>query len=100
MFQRLYFEWLFQIGLGSRTRGLQRLTIDSNSDALAQNEPIFALESWNFPKGVDIEVLSTHTLGWLLVNDLNLEAICLCNSQEDSRARVLLQKIRNMLIKQ
>lgn len=92
--------WLFEIGLGKVHQGgvqgqsfrLEVLTIDSDSNALAQNEPVFALEGWDFPKRVDLEVLGTHALRWLLDDNLEFEAICLRNSQEYCCARVVLQK--------
>lgn len=79
---------------------LGALTIDRDSNSLTQNEPIFALEGRNFSKGVETEVRRTNTLKWLLIDKLDFEAICLCNSQEHSCARVALQKKnRNMLMR-
>lgn len=77
-------------GLNRADVKLEALTINSDGNALAQNEPIFALEGGDFSKSVDIEVLGTHAFGWLLVDNLDFEAICLRNSQEHSCARVLL----------
>lgn len=57
-----------------------KLTVDSDSDALREDKSIFALEGGDFSEGVDLEVLSAHTLGRLLNDKLDIKTVCLSNS--------------------
>ena len=76
-----------------------RLTVDCNRHAFVQDKSIFALKGRNFAKGVNLEIFLAHTFTRILGNQLDLEVICLCNSQKHGCAGVLLKSNFRLLIK-
>lgn len=58
----------------------KKLTVDGDSNALRKDKSIFTLEGRNFSEGVDLEVLSAHTLGRHLSDNLDIKTVRLSNS--------------------
>src|SRR5690606_31295148 len=75
------------------SRGIHgTLTIDSDGNALGEDEAISTLESGDLAEGVELEVLLRDTLaGLALVDDLDIETVGLRNGEEDRSAGVALQ---------
>jgi len=70
---------------------LCKRTVDGNGNALAQDVAIGALKGWDLAELVEKAVVVRDTLGWLGVDDVEVELVCLGDSEEGSGARVVLQ---------
>ena len=70
-----------------------RRTVDGNGHALAQNVAICALKGWDLAELVEFAVVVRDTLGWLGVDNVEVELVCLGDSEEGSGARVVLQEV-------
>ena len=66
------------------------LTVDGNSNALAENVAIAALERGNLAQLVQLEVVGADTLGWLGVHDLEFDVVGLGHGEEGGCAWVAL----------
>ena len=66
------------------------LTVDSDGDGLRENEAVGALEGGDLSELVDLQVVGRDALGRLGVDELDVEAILLCDSEEGGGARVTL----------
>lgn len=69
----------------------KRRTVDGNGNALGQDIAIGALENWNFPEGCESKDFLIGD-GDRSVNDLELEAVCLCYRLDGRGARVILSE--------
>jgi hypothetical protein len=72
-----------------RTGGVA-LTVDSDGDALGEDKAVSALEGRDLAELVELQVVLRDALGWLSVDELNVEAILLRDGQEGGRTRVTL----------
>jgi len=72
-----------------RTRGVA-LTVDSDGDALGEDKAVSALEGRDLAELVELQVVLRDTLGWLSVDELDVEAILLRDGQERGGTRVTL----------
>lgn len=68
-----------------------RRTVNGNGHALAQDVAISSLEGGNLAELVDLEVIGRNTLGWLSVDNLEVELIRLCDGQKGRTAWVALK---------
>jgi hypothetical protein len=59
-------------------------TVNCDSDSLVEGETILADEGWDLAKLVDLEVFLWNTLRWLSLDDLELNAVGLCNCADSS----------------
>lgn len=66
------------------------LTVDSDGNALGEDEAVGALEGGNLAELVELQVLGRHTLGGLSLNELDVEAVLLRDGQERGGTRVTL----------
>ena len=66
------------------------LTVDSDGDALGEDEAVGTLEGGDLAELVELLVLGGDALGWLSVNRLDVESVLLCDSQKTCGARVAL----------
>jgi hypothetical protein len=66
------------------------LTVDSNGNGLGENEAVGTLEGRDLAELVELQVLGRDTLGRLSGDELDVEAVLLCDSQERGGARVTL----------
>jgi hypothetical protein len=66
------------------------LTVHGDGDALGQDEAVLALEGGDLSELVELQVVGRDTLSRLGLDELNLEAILLCDCEERSGARVAL----------
>lgn len=67
------------------------LTVDSDGDGLGENEAVLALEGGDLAELVELQVLGRNTLGGLSVDELDVEAVLLCDRKEGGGARVTLR---------
>ena len=65
-------------------------TVDSDGDGFGEDEAISALEGGNLSELVELQVLGGDALGWLSVNELDVEAVRLRDSEEGGGAGVAL----------
>ena len=72
-----------------RTRGVA-LTVDSDGDALGEDKAVSALKGRDLAELVELQVVLRDTLGWLSVDELDVEAILLRDGQERGGTRVTL----------
>lgn len=59
-------------------------TVDGDGNSLVEGETISTDKGWDFAELVDLEVLSRDTLGWLGLDDIELDVIGLCNCTNGS----------------
>ena len=71
-------------------RGRGALTVDGDSDGLAQHVSIGTLKGWDLAELVELEVLGRDTLSRLGRDKLELKAILLGDREQRSGARVAL----------
>ena len=74
----------------SRERLEGALTVDGNSDALAQNVAIAALERGNLAQLVELAVVIADALGWLGVHHVEFDVVGFGHSEEGGCAWVAL----------
>lgn len=67
------------------------LTVDSDGNGLGENEAVGALEGRDLAELVDLQVVRRDALGRLGVDELDVEAVLLCDRKEGGGARVTLQ---------
>ena len=67
-------------------------TVDCDGNALGKNIAICALEGWDFPKLVKLQVFRGDTLSWLRQDKLNVELVLLGHSEDGCGAWVALGK--------
>lgn len=67
-------------------------TVDSNGNCLREHEAVSTLEGGDLAELVQPQVLLRDTLGRLCVDELNVEAILLCDREKRRGARVALQR--------
>ena len=77
-----------KVQAGSYARG--KRTVDSDGDALREDETVSALEGGDLAELVELQVLGRDTLGRLSVDELDVEAILLCDGEEGGGTRVTL----------
>lgn len=77
-----------KVQTGSYARGER--TVDSDGDALREDEAVSALEGGDLAELVELQVLGRDTLGRLSVDKLDVEAILLCDGEEGGGTRVTL----------
>lgn len=65
-------------------------TVDGDGDALGENVVVGALEGWDLSKAVELLVVVADTLGWLGVDNLEVELVGLGDSHDGSGAGVAL----------
>lgn len=81
-------------------RGRGVLTVDSDGDALGENEAVSTLEGRDLAELVELQVLAGNTLGRLGLDELNVEAVLLCDREEGCGARVtLLNSLLDLLFR-
>jgi hypothetical protein len=66
------------------------LTVDSDGDALGEDEAVGALEGWDLSELVEPEVLLRDALGRLSLDELDVEAVLLRDREKRHGARVTL----------
>lgn len=66
------------------------LTVDGDGNGLRENEAVGTLEGRDLAELVDLQVVGRDALGRLGVDELDVEAILLCDSEEGGGARVTL----------
>lgn len=66
------------------------LTVDSDSNRLGEDEAVGALKGRDLAELVELQVVGRDALGRLRVDELDVEAVLLCDSQERRGARVTL----------
>lgn len=66
------------------------LTVDSDGNGLRENEAVGTLEGRDLAELVELQVVGRDTLGRLGLDELNVEAVLLCDSKERGGARVTL----------
>jgi len=69
---------------------LCRRTVNGNGNALAENVAICTLEGRDLAELVEFAVVLRDTLGWLGVDNFEVELVCFGDSEEGSGARVVL----------
>lgn len=74
-----------------RQHSAEWLTVNSDGNALGEDETISALEGGDLSELVELQVLCGNTLRRLSLDKLNVEAILLCDREESSGARVTLR---------
>lgn len=75
--------------LNQRRNGVQ-LTVDSNSNSLAQDVTVSALEGRDLAKLVELLVVFADALGRLGVHKLEVDVVGLGDCEDGSGARVVL----------
>jgi hypothetical protein len=65
-------------------------TVNSDRNALGQDESISTLEGRDLSESVELGVIGTDALGRLFVDELDIETVGLCHHQQGSGARVVL----------
>ena len=70
---------------------MELLTVDGNGDGLREDEAISTLERGYLAELVELQVLSADAVGRDGLDEFNVEAILLCDSEQASGARVALQ---------
>lgn len=71
----------------------EKLTVDSNGEALREDEAVSAHECRNTTKFVDFKVDGRDARGWDGLNELEVDVVLLCNGQNTNRARIALRSI-------
>lgn len=69
-----------------------RLTVDGNGHGLGEDVAIGALESWDLAQAVQLLVVVADALGWLGVDQLDVEVVGLRDGEEGGGARVALSR--------
>ena len=69
------------------------LTVDGNGHGLSQDVAVSALEGRDLAQLVELLVVIADTLGWLGVDNLEVETIGLCDSEDGGGARVALKNL-------
>lgn len=80
----------FSWGILYARKAKARLTVDGDSDALAQDVSILALESRDLAELVELAVVVADTLGGLGVDQLDVEGVGLGDGEESRGTRVAL----------
>jgi hypothetical protein len=78
---------------GGRNEGLiakKTRTVDCDGNALGEDEAVLALEGWDLSELVELQVLGRDTLSRLSGNELDIETVLLCDSEEGGGTRVTL----------
>src|SRR4051794_21454787 len=65
-------------------------TVNGNGNTLVESVAISTYEGWDLAELVDLEVLGGDTLGWLSLNDLNVDVVGLSHSANGGGAGVTL----------
>ena len=69
-----------------------RLTVDGNGHGLGEDIAIGALEGWDLAQAVQLLVVVANALGWLGVDQLDVEVVGLRDGEESGGARVALSR--------
>lgn len=67
------------------------LTVDGNGHGLGQDVAILALEGGNLAQLVELEVFGADALGWLSLDELEVEAVGLCDGENGGGTGVALE---------
>ena len=59
-------------------------TVNGDGNALVESVAIGTDEGWDLSKAIELQVFSWNTLGWLGLDDLELDIVCFRNSLDGS----------------